>query len=139
MAYTITKESRNAQATRNVLPTEDGKYIVKGIVVDSINEANVAMALDRMELEYEYQYNFGIRGVAGSQIIDFLVETMPRPTPLFVHGEYWHTGSFAINEAIKMEQLKSVTRGTWADPKIIWGDESNTVDEAYAHLQTLLL
>lgn len=139
MAYTITKESSNAQATRNVLPTDDGKYLVKGIVVDSLNEANVAMALDRMELDYEYQYNFGVRGVAGSQIIDFLVETMPRPTPLFVNGEYWHTGSYAINEAVKMEQIKSVTRGTWADPKIIWGDESNTVDEAYVHLQTLLL
>lgn len=139
MAYTITKESSKAQATRNVLPMEDGKYLVKGIVVDSINEANVAMALDRMELDYEYQYNFGIRGVAGSQIIDFLVETMPRPTPLFVHGEYWHTGNYAINEAVKMEQIKSVTRGTWADPKIIWGDESTTVDDAFVHLQTLLL
>lgn len=140
-AFTITKESsKEAQrTTKNVQRTDDGKYLVRGIIVDSINEANVAMALDRMELDYEYQYNFGIQGVAGSQIIDFLVETSPRPTPLFVHGEYWHTGNYAINESIKMEQLKSVTRGTWADPKIIWGDESDTVDEAFVHLQTLLL
>lgn len=139
MAYTITNEKNKPQATRNVIPGEDGKYLVKGITVDSIEEANVAMALDRMELDYEYQYDFGIRGVAGSQIIDFLVETLPRPTPLFVHGEYWHTGRFAIDEAIKMEQIKSVTRGTWAEPKIIWGDQCQTVDEAFVNLQSLLL
>ena len=107
MAYTVGKE-RNNEATTNVQPLEGGKFLVKGIVVDSINEANVAMALDLLELDYEYQYDFGVRGVAGSQIIDFLVETLPRPTPLFVHGEYWHTGAYAIDEAIKMEQIKSV-------------------------------
>jgi len=139
MAYKVTKESDKQQATRNVQPTDGGKYLVKGIEVDSIEEANVAMALDRMELDYEYQYDFGIRGVAGSQIIDFLVETLPRPTPLFVHGEYWHTGSYAINEAVKMEQIKSVTRGAWAEPKIIWGDQCGTADEAFTNLQSLLL
>jgi hypothetical protein len=139
VAYTIIKESSKPQATRNVQPTDDGKYLVKGIEVDSLQEANVAMALDRLELDYAYQYDFGIRGVAGSQIIDFLVYTLPRPTPLFVHGEYWHTGSFAIEETIKMEQIKSIMRGTWADPKVIWGDQCETVDDAYVNLQTLLL
>lgn len=138
MAYTVGKE-RNNEATTNVQPLEGGKFLVKGIVVDSINEANVAMALDLLELDYEYQYDFGVRGVAGSQIIDFLVETLPRPTPLFVHGEYWHTGAYAIDEAIKMEQIKSVMRGTWADPEIIWGSECETVDDAFVNLQTLLL
>lgn len=139
MAYTITKEKNSPQATKNVQRTDDGKYLVRGITVDSQEEAFVAMALDQMRLDYEYQYDFGIRGVAGSQIIDFLVETMPRPTPLFVHGEYWHTGKFAIYEAVKMEQIKSMTRGTWAEPKIIWGDQCQTVDEAFVNLQSLLL
>ena len=139
MAYEITKESNKLQATRNVQPSGDGKYLVKGIVVDSLNEANVAMALDRLEFDYAYQYDFGIRGVAGSQIIDFLVYTLPRPTPLFVHGEYWHTGGFAIEETIKMEQIKSTMRGTWADPKVIWGDQCETVDDAYVNLQILML
>lgn len=138
MAYTVGKEKRN-EATANVQPLEGGRYLVKGIVVDSINEANVAMALDRLEFGYEYQYDFGIQGVAGSQVIDFLVETLPRPTPLFVHGEYWHTGSYAINETMKMEQIKSTMRGTWADPVVIWGEQCETVDDAFVNLQTLLL
>jgi len=139
MAYTITSDTKKAASSRNVTPTQDGKFLVKGIVVDSVNEANVAVALDRLNFDYEYQYDFGIKGVAGSQIIDFLVETLPRPTPLFVHGGYWHTGTFAIDETIKMEQLKSVTKGAWADPKVIWEDQCETPDDAYASLQTLLL
>lgn len=139
MAFKITDESKKETASVNVSPTQDGSFIVKGVVVDSVNEANVAVALDRMNFDYEYQYDFGIQGVAGSQIIDFLVETLPRPTPLFVHGGYWHTGTFAINETVKMEQLKSATRGAWADPKVIWEDQCETVDDAYANLQTLLL
>ena len=112
---------------------------VKGVVVDSVNEANVAKALDRLNIDYAYQYYFGELGTRGSQIIDFLLYTVPKPTPLFVHGEYWHTGSFAIEETIKMEQIKSIMRGTWADPKVIWGDQCETVDDAYVNLQTLLL
>ena len=117
---------------------QSDELTVHGIKVDSINEKNVAIALDRMKLEYAYQYYYGGTGVRGSQIIDFLVYTDPKPTPLFVHGEYWHTATFSRNEALKMSDISSRMRGHWALPVIIWENECETEDQAYNTLMSKL-
>ena len=67
---------------------QNEKLTVRGIVVDSINEKNVAVALDKLGYEYAYQKYLGAGGIRGTSIIDFLVYTVPKPTPLFVHGAY---------------------------------------------------
>lgn len=103
---------------------------VHGIKVDSINEKYVAQALDKLNLDYAYQYYFGGVGIRGTQIIDFLVYTVPKPTPLFVHGEYWHTGRYAAEENLKMASLQSQMRGSWFDAIIIWEHECETVEQA---------
>lgn len=106
------------------------ELIVHGIKVDSINEYNVALALDAMKLEYAYQYYFGEIGLRGLQIIDFLVYTDPKPTPLFVHGEYWHTATYSQETALKEMNLSARMRGTWAEPVIIWEHECETEEDA---------
>ena len=111
---------------------------VKGVVVDSVNEANVAKALDRLNIDYAYQYYFGELGIRGSQIIDFLLYTVPKPTPLFVHGEYWHTGVFSAEEAFKEADIEAKMRGTWADVVIIWEHECETEDQAFNSLREKL-
>lgn len=104
--------------------------IIQGKPAGSINEANVADALIKLGYEFEFQYYFGGAGLRGSQIIDFLVFTPPRPTPLFVHGKYWHTNSNALEEELKMAEITSRTRGTWAQPVIIWDYECESVEQA---------
>lgn len=111
---------------------------VKGVVVDSVNEANVAKALDRLNIDYAYQYYFGELGIRGSQIIDFLLYTVPKPTPLFVHGEYWHAGVKAIEEVLKQSSINMKMRGTWADVVIIWEHECETEDQAFNSLREKL-
>lgn len=106
------------------------EHVIQGEPVDSINEWNVALALDKLNLEYDFQYYWGGTGVRGSQIIDFLVYTIPRPTPVFVHGEHWHTGLRGKQEDFKMADINSKMRGVWMEAVVIWGEESETEERA---------
>lgn len=106
------------------------ELVVKGVKVDSINEYNCALALDSLKLEYAYQYFIGGAGLRGSQIIDFLVYSNPKPTPLFVHGEYWHGTTNLQETALKEADLNARMRGTWADAVIIWEHECETKESA---------
>ena len=114
------------------------ELVVHGTRVDSINEYNVAQALDKLNMDYEYQYIFGMAGIRGSQIIDFLVYTLPKPTPLFVHGEYWHSGKFAADEALKLADIDMRMRGTWAQSVVIWEHECEDEDQAFNSLREKL-
>ena len=109
---------------------QDQDLKIHGIEVDSIHEWNVAQALDHYKLDYEFQYYFGLARIKGSQIIDFLVKTDPKPTPLNVQGSYWHTGRYAREEQIKVAAVNSRMRGIWAEMVHIWEDECETVDLA---------
>lgn len=115
------------------------QVLIQGIKPDSINEVYVAMALDRLGFVYEYQKWFGLPGIRGSQVIDFLVYTVPLPTPLFVHGRYWHTGTMAAEDELKMAELESLTRGYWAEPVIIWEEDCESVDDAVAAVRKELM
>ena len=110
---------------------QNEELTVRGIVVDSINEKNVALALDKLGFDYAYQYFYrGGSGVRGGQIIDFLVYTVPKFSPLFVHGEYWHTAKYAQETALKEADLNARMRGTWAEAVIIYEYECETEEDA---------
>ena len=114
------------------------ELIVHGIKVDSVNEYNVALGLDKMNLEYAYQYFLGGAGIRGSQIIDFLVYTDPKPTPLQIQGEYWHGGARGADEALKEADINARMRGTWAEVIMIYEHECETEEEAFKVLQEKL-
>lgn len=106
-------------------------YIVHGAKADSINEWNVAQALDKFGVEFEFQYYFGISRTRGSQIIDFLCKTAPKFTPLNVQGTYWHgAGRYAANEAIKESDVNVRMRGIWAPIQLILEPECETIEDA---------
>ncbi len=111
---------------------------VHGIKVDSINEKNVAVALDKLGYEYAYQKYLGAGGIRGTSIIDFLVYTVPKPTPLFVHGAYWHGGQFAFTSRLQEQFINAKMRGTWAMAVIIWEYECETEEMAFQALQSKL-
>lgn len=108
--------------------------IIQDQKVDSENEWNVGRALQKLGLEFDFQHYLGGAGVRGSVIIDFLVYTPIKPTPLFVHGEYWHTGAMAMEDTLKLQMVNQKMRGVWNDAVIIWGNECETEQEA---LQTV--
>ena len=112
---------------------------IQGKAVGSVNEMYVAKALDTLKLEYIYQYQYGLINVRGSQVIDFLVFTVPKPTPLFVHGTYWHTGKKAQEDQLKMQELSTRMRNQWNDPAIIWEDECENFESALNNIRGLLI
>lgn len=100
--------------------------IVQGTQVDSKNEFYVAQALAKYGANFTYQYAIaGGSEVRGGQIIDFMVWVAPEPIPLLVHGEYWHRD--AQKEALRIAQIERLMHLT---PVILWGDETDTPEEA---------
>lgn len=70
--------------------TGEEKQPVQGVMPDSINEWYVALALDRMKLEYSFQYALGDPSLRGGQTIDFVVWKATGALPVFVQGAHWH-------------------------------------------------
>ena len=117
------------------LPTE-----VQGKPVAGAFEAIVSKALETMGWDFEYQKPlFGGRRVKGGLILDWLVYTRPRPTPLFGQGKYWHNlGQRPETDRIQMAKLRSRLRRYFAGAKEIWDYEAPDVDTAMRNLTRIL-
>lgn len=106
--------------------------LIDGQEPESINEYYVALALDRLELDYHYQYQvFGGKRVRGGQVIDFLVFKAPKPIPVFVGAEgYWHSGSRGAEDKLKQAELVA-EYPEWDMPVELTEEETNTQEEAF--------
>lgn len=106
----------------------------------SRNEYNVAQALDNFGLDFQFQLSIaGGRSLAFGIVLDFLVQTAPLPTPVWVHGEYWHTGERRQRDLEQMDAVKQYMAGSILEPVEIWGMESETVEAATATVRRKLL
>ena len=74
--------------------------LVQGIQPDSKNEWYMALALDKLKLNYIFQYQVGSPGVRGSQSIDFVVYS-PYAKACFVQGAYWHNIRTQVEDQLK--------------------------------------
>lgn len=97
----------------------------------SLYEYNVSLALDSLGFDYIFQVNiFGGRMELGGIVLDFLVDTVPLPTPLWVHGEYWHTGAAREKDLYQQAQIED-QMGNQLMPAIeIWGWQAATPELA---------
>jgi hypothetical protein len=112
---------------------------IQGTPVGSIPEARVAVALDRLKLKYDYQYDvFGGRRWRGGQIVDFMVYTKPLPTPLYVQGMYWHGTQKLGEDRLKQIEVTRLFKGQINDPLLVWENHISNVDEVYQYLKDLL-
>jgi hypothetical protein len=106
----------------------------------SSNEYNVAQALENLGYDFQFQLSIaGGRSLAFGIVLDFLVETAPLPTPLWVHGEYWHQGDRRKRDLEQMEVVKQYMEGGILEPVEIWGMESETVAMATTALRRKLI
>lgn len=95
------------------------------------NEYFVSKAFDENDLDYIFQMSIaGGRGMAFGMVLDFLVYTTPLPTPVWVHGAYWHGGAQREKDIRSMEVVQSYGQGAYAQGVEIWGDESDTLEKA---------
>lgn len=102
--------------------------IVQGTIPGSKNEWYVAMALDKLKIEYQYQVGLdGGRNVRGGQVIDF-VAYLPQPTPIFVQGEYWHNQKTENEDLLKIAAAEHYYQQR---PILLMGDETDTKEKAF--------
>jgi hypothetical protein len=112
---------------------------LQGVPVDSKEEARVGVALSIIGWDFRYQVPvFGGTNLRGGQVLDFLVETVPLPTPLPVQSAYWHGPSKKPDDRLNIYQLRSKTSSYWADPKEIWDYECGSIPETVARLVQLI-
>ncbi len=113
-----------------VMPSSAGTHEVQGQRA-SKNEYNVAVALEKVTLDFIFQYEvyYGRRMGRGF-IIDFLIFTQPLPTPLWVNGEYWHRGEQREIDFYQETLFNAISRGTFMPAVTLWGMETDTPELA---------
>lgn len=121
---------------RHIRKTEPFPEIkpIQGMMPDSKEEYWVALALYRMNLDFEFQYQlFGGRKYKGGQVIDFWVKTVPLPTPIFVQGWYFHysTAQKTAQTRLNLMYLKARLMGKANEPVEIIDIEIPTPEDAY--------
>ena len=114
--------------------------IIAGQTAGSTNEYNVAVALGKLKLTFSYQVPIlGGRNFRGGAVIDFMVNTVPVPTPVWVQGDYWH-GSASKRESDQyiMRHVREAFSYQVADSVEVWGHETLTPEDALAALKRVL-
>lgn len=97
----------------------------------SSNEFWVAEALKSFKVDFEFQVSIDRgRAMAFGIVLDFLVETLPLPTPVWVHGEHWHQGKQRQEDLEQMIQVADSMKGQSNLGVEIWGSESSSLDLA---------
>lgn len=76
--------------------------LVQGKMPDSKNEWYFALACDKLELEYIFQYQIG-GGERGSQWVDFLVMTGLGWAACYIQGAHWHTRETRTEDTLKQQ------------------------------------
>lgn len=107
---------------------------IQGIMPDSKEEYWVALALWRLHLDFQFQYQlFGGRKYKGGQVIDFWVYTNPLPTPIFVQGWYFHyaTAQKASESRLNLMYLEARLRGKAMKPVELLDIDMPTPEDAY--------
>ena len=105
----------------------------------SSNEYYVSLALDKLGLEYAFQMSVaGGKTLSFGIVVDFLVETVPLPTPVWVHGEYWHTGAEREKDLRQQDIVREYMQGSILEPVEIWGHESDTKEMAFSSVRRKL-
>lgn len=113
-------------------PDGKGAGTVNGRTPGSLNEWWVAVALDQFGWDFGYQVPFYFGGT--KTVADFVVNTLPLNTPLFVDGEYWHQNG--KDDAVRA-MLDAELRGKYAPHRVITGEKSIdlvTARQSVAHL-----
>ena len=94
----------------------------------SLNEYNVALALQKRELQFMFQVELFGGKMRGGQVLDYLVWN-PFPVPLQVFGDFYHTGQLGADDNYNLKVLRN---HYGVDVEIIWGTDSETPEDALA-------
>lgn len=125
-----------------ITPAQEDDLLRDFVVADkkaTSNEYYVAEALTELGFQYEFQMSFAGGKVAFGMVLDFLVYTVPLPTPVWVHGEHWHMGDRRAKDIRQMQLVEEMMGGQINIPVEIWGSESEDKASAMRTVRSKLL
>ena len=73
----------------------------------------------------------GGRNFKGGFVIDFVINTAPQPTPVWVHGDYWHDGEQATKDWYDQQRLNKLYPGVFAKALVFWGGDVRNEETAF--------
>ncbi len=135
--YVRPKRITSSHITKEKFPE---KQPVKGTMPDSKEEYWCALALYRLKLDFEFQKHvMGGRSGRGGQVIDFWVYTVPKPTPVYIQGDYWHyANGRGYQSQLNIAKLKSYYGTSIMEPVEILTSMTPTPDAMYSVVKRLL-
>ena len=128
--YVRPKRISTSHIAKEVFPE---KKPVQGQMPDSKEEYWCALALYRLKLRFDFQKHvMGGRSGRGGQVIDFWVYTAPKPTPIYIQGDYWHyaNGRGYVSQ-LNIAKLKSYFGNSIMEPVEILTSTTPTPDAMY--------
>ncbi len=113
---------------------------IQGQPVGSSLEWTIAMALDKLKTGYKYQVPvLGGRDVRGGTVVDFVVYTVPLPTPVYAQGGYWHGDAHKREkDQWMMRRIRAALNYEVAEPVEIWEGEALDIPSAMQALRSKL-
>lgn len=119
-------------------PRDAPPFYVRGILADSRDEYWVSLALEKIEKQtgWTWEYQVPVRGGRrrrGGNVIDFLIDTPGRKTALDPMGRVWHTG-----RREDRQQMESVTREKGWNLLAWFTDQTPTKESVYQFLRAQL-
>lgn len=111
-----------------IVDFEEPMGLIQGQAPMSINEWYVSLALDKLRIEYSFQYPLGNIGVRGSQKIDFVAWTALGGVPIFVQGAYWHDIRHDPDAVIKQAEAQRYFGNA---PVLLMEEETGTKEKAF--------
>ncbi len=112
---------------------------IQGKMPQSKEEYWIALALIKMRIPFQFQYVIDSgRRLRGGQVIDFIVQTVPLPTPVYIQGEYWHDTQSAGEDKLKQARARNLFGGQINMPVLIPASTITSVDEAVKILRRVL-
>ncbi len=113
-----------------LLNSPASKFSIQGSKATDI-EFYVSLALTKLHLDFKFQHPIGGgRGMRGGIVLDFLVFTVPKPTPLDIRGEYWHQHNQTIEDDLFL--ALGVKQEDYAYPVVNYGGELQTPEQAFS-------
>lgn len=110
-------------------------YSIQGANATKI-EWYVALALDKLEIPYLFQYEIGGgRVFRGGMVLDFLALTSPLSTPIDVRGEYWHQPKQRVEDDLQLALMNHYGKGQFAEPVVVYGAELQTPEQAFSTIK----
>lgn len=109
------------------------KKPVQGIMPDSKEEWWCALALYKLHIDFVFQKNvMGGRTGRGGQVVDFWAFTVPKPTPIYIQGDFWHyAAGRSYQSQLNIAKLKSYYGASIAEPVEILTSTTPTPEAMY--------